>query len=182
MSETVKYKQLVAEERQLSIYDFIGEENNFLPEEKSQEVQPSETDPQVDEAQEDDLAIVDSILLRCGESPSSALDTRASNTLDKETYEAILEECEEAFQPTEDTDNVVTNSTLFSVGDVLTVKSPDEVYSMDTHPEDYYHLHEHQGKKVVITSRRKAYRGVFYGTSIEENGKVPFFYHRELKI
>ncbi|MCU5640241.1 hypothetical protein OCB39_25585 [Bacillus cereus] len=123
--------------KQLSIYD-------FLPEEKSQELPPSETVAQMDEAQESEKL------------PSSALDTKES---------------------TEDTD-----STLFSVGDVLTVKSPDEVYSMDTHPEDYYHLHEHQGKKVVITSRRKAYRGVFYGTSIEENGKVPFFYHRELKI
>lgn len=166
MSETVKYKQLGAKERQLSIYD-------FLPEEKSQEVQPSETDPQVDEAPK----LWEMIIAADNEFHESALDTRASNTLDKETYEAILEECEEAFQPTEDTD-----STLFSVGDVLTVKSPDEVYSMDTHPEDYYHLQEHQGKKVVITSIRKAYRGVFYGTSIEENGKVPFFYHRELKI
>lgn len=143
--------------KQLSIYD-------FLPEEKFQEVQPSESVPQVDEAQESE------------ELPSSALDTSKliseNLVFNPEGYAEKVTEL-----PTEDTD-----STLFSVGDVLTVKSPDEVYSMDTHPEDYYHLQEHQGKKVVITSIRKAYRGVFYGTSIEENGKVPFFYHRELKI
>lgn len=168
MSETVKYKQMSY--KQLSIYD-------FLPEGESQELPPSEMVAQVDEAQETVELYADGKLIATSTVPSSALDTRASNTLDIETYEAIVEECEEAFQPMEDTD-----STLFSVGDVLTVKSPDEVYSMDTHPEDYYHLQEHQGKKVVVTSRRKAYRGVFYGTSIEENGKVPFFYHRELKI
>ncbi|MGI8362738.1 hypothetical protein [Bacillus cereus] len=151
MSETVKYQQM-------SIYDFIEtcEGMDDLEHVKSQEVQPSETVPQVDEAQEEKRIPVMFRHEWKTESPSSALDTKES---------------------TEDTDK-----TLFSVGDVLTVKSPDEVYSMDTHPEDYYHLQEHQGKKVVITSRRKAYRGVFYGTSIEENGKVPFFYHRELKI
>lgn len=166
MSETVKYKQL-------SIYD-------FLPEEKSQEVQPSETVPQVDEAQEEDAWKFNAI-----NSPSSALDIKVhinkGDTYIGYTNLKVANEIKsidpEVIITTEDTD-----STLFSVGDVLTVKSPDEVYSMDTHPEDYYHLQEHQGKKVVITSRRKAYRGVFYGTSIEENGKVPFFYHRELKI
>lgn len=154
----------------MSIYD-------FLPEEKSQEVQPSESVPQVDEAQ-----VVLNSFDEDGDYkkyPSSALDTcpTCSYPMHFPSYRFCTNVNCEYLKPAEDTDK-----TLFSVGDVLTVKSPDEVYSMDTHPEDYYHLQEHQGKKVVITSRRKAYRGVFYGTSIEENGKVPFFYHRELKI
>ncbi|HDX9704376.1 TPA: hypothetical protein ROY17_002014 [Bacillus thuringiensis] len=176
MSETVKYKQMSY--KQLSIYD-------FLPEEKSQEVQPSETDPQVDEAQEEKRIPVMFRHEWKTESPSSDLDIKVhinkGDTYIGYTNLKVANEIKsidpEVIITTEDTD-----STLFSVGDVLTVKSPDEVYSMDTHPEDYYHLQEHQGKRVVITSRRKAYRGVFYGTSIEENGKVPFFYHRELKI
>ncbi|PFQ13503.1 hypothetical protein [Bacillus cereus] len=165
MSEPVKYKQM-------SIYD-------FLPEEKSQELPPSETVAQVDETQEEKRIPVMFRHEWKTESPSSALDTcpTCSYPMQFPSYRFCTNVNCEYLKPTEDTD-----STLFSVGDVLTVKSPDEVYSMDTHPEDYYHLQEHQGKKVVITSRRKAYRGVFYGTSIEENGKVPFFYHRELKI
>ncbi|WP_144575426.1 hypothetical protein [Bacillus cereus] len=165
--------------KQMSIYDFIDEATEVLSAyEKSQEVQPSETVPQVDEAQERfniecAKQLVNDLELKL---PSSALDTEKliseNLVFNPEGYAEKVTEL-----PTEDTD-----STLFSVGDVLTVKSPDEVYSMDTHLEDYYHLQEHQGKKVVITSVRKAYRGVFYGTSIEENGKVPFFYHRELKI
>ena len=130
----------------MSIYDFISEEDNFLPEEKSQEVQPSETVPQVDEAQVvlnsfDD----DGDYKKC---PSSDLDTRASNTLDIETYETIVEECEEAFQPTEDTD-----STLFSVGDKALVKNADDVYDLDHDDvEDYYGLKAHEGKTVIIES------------------------------
>ncbi|MBJ8023707.1 hypothetical protein [Bacillus cereus] len=141
MSETVKYKQM-------SIYDFISEEGNFLPEEKSQEVQPSETVPQVDEAQETVELYADGKLIATSTVPSSDLDTRASNTLDIETYETIVEECEEAFQPTEDTD-----STLFSVGDKALVKNADDVYDLDHDDvEDYYGLKAHEGKTVIIES------------------------------
>lgn len=132
-----RFEQLGAEERQLSIYD-------FLPEEKSQEVQPSETVPQVDEAPK----LWEMIIAADNEFHESDLDTRASNTLDKETYEAIVEECEEAFQSTGDTD-----STLFSVGDKALVKKADDVYDLDHDDvEDYYGLKAHEGKIVIIES------------------------------
>ncbi|MCU5455271.1 hypothetical protein OCA97_14835 [Bacillus cereus] len=133
MSETVKYKQMSY--KQLSIYD-------FLPEEKSQEVQPSETVPQVDEAQETVELYADGKLIATSTVPSSDLDTRAPNTLDIETYKAIVEECEEAFQPTEDTD-----STLFSVGDKARVRVPD---FEDSEAEDYYFLKALEGKHFKV--------------------------------
>ncbi|MEC3021475.1 hypothetical protein P9Z80_30280 [Bacillus cereus] len=169
MSETVKYKQM-------SIYDFIGEENNFLPEEKSQEVQPSETVPQVDEAPK----LWEMIIAADNEFHESALDTRASNTLDKETYEAILEECEEAFQSTEDTD-----STLFSVGDLITVRKASEVYPKGVSyegygvctPEDYYHLKEFETQQGLVTF----YDGKSYKCKMFKGNKLVGFYPNELK-
>ncbi|PFD41426.1 hypothetical protein [Bacillus cereus] len=167
MSETVKYKQL-------SIYD-------FLPEEKSQEVQPSESVPQVDEAQDDyDVMIAESICYRCGIVPSSDLDTEASNTLDIETYEAIVEECEEAFQPMEDTD-----STLFSVGDLITVRKAEDVYPRGVSyegygvctPEDYYHLKEFETQQGLVTF----YDGKSYKCKMFKGNKLVGFYPNELK-
>lgn len=73
---------------QMSIYD-------FLPDGEYQEVAPSETLPQVDEAQEDGSTLG---LVYRNYSPSSALDAKES---------------------TEDTD-----STLFSVGDTVKVINP----------------------------------------------------------
>lgn len=130
MSETVNYKQM-------SIYDFIGEENNFLPEEKSQEVQPSETAPQVDEAQETVELYADGKLIATSTVPSSALDTKI---------------------PTEDTDNVgsesSTDKTLFSVGDVLTVRQASNVYNADEQPEDFYFIKEYEGEQVKVLNIR----------------------------
>ena len=76
------------QDEQISIYD-------FLQEEKSQEVAPPETLPQVDEAQEDGSTLG---LVYMNYSPSSALDAKES---------------------TEDTDK-----TLFSVGDTVKVINP----------------------------------------------------------
>ncbi|MGR5980273.1 hypothetical protein ACT7DJ_28360 [Bacillus cereus] len=164
-----RFEQLGAEERQLSIYD-------FLPEEKSQEVQPSETDPQVDEAQEIVNLYADGKLIATSTVPSSALDTKASNTLDIETYEAIVEECEEAFQPTEDTDNVVTNSTLFSVGDVLTVKVPD---FEDSEPENYYFIKALEGKHFKVLDIDSLHI-TCEAVSVYDD-KIYKFYHHEVR-
>ncbi|AMR85235.1 hypothetical protein P4K49_30870 [Bacillus cereus] len=137
MSETVKYEQMSY--KQLSIYDFISEENNFLPEEKSQEVQPSETVPQVDEAQ---------VVLNSFDDdgdykkyPSSALDT--SKLISENLVfnpEGYAEKATEL--PTEDTE-----STLFSVGDVLTVRVPD---FEDSEPENYYFIKALEGKHFKV--------------------------------
>lgn len=117
----------------MSIYDFISEEDNFLPEEKSQEVQPSETAPQVDEAQERfniecAKQLVNDLELKL---PSSALDTEKliseNLVFNPEGYAEKVTEL-----PTEDTD-----STLFSVGDKARVRVPD---FEDSEAEDYYFL------------------------------------------
>ncbi|MCU5024496.1 hypothetical protein OB988_18685 [Bacillus cereus] len=164
--------------KQLSIYD-------FLPEEKSQEVQPSETDPQVDEAQDESIYyVLDSKGNTREFSPSSDLDTRTSNTLDKETYDAIVEECEEAFQPTEDTDNVgsesSTDSTLFSVGDTVKVKEAGEVYSYQH--EFYDYLKNFSGKEFVILNYRLTVTGKHLFRAIsKENGVENTFYLEELQ-
>ncbi|MDR5022708.1 hypothetical protein FOL75_12210 [Bacillus thuringiensis] len=116
MSETVKYQQM-------SIYDFIEtcEDMDDLEHVKSQEVQPSETVPQVDEAQEEKRIPVMFRHEWKTESPSSALDTEES---------------------TEDTDK-----TLFSVGDVLTVRVPD---FEDSEPENYYFIKALEGKHFKV--------------------------------
>lgn len=162
MSETVKYKQM-------SIYD-------FLPEEKSQEVQPSESVPQVDEAQEESIYyVLDSKGNTREFSPSSDLDTRASNTLDIETYETIVGECEEAFQSTEDTD-----STLFSVGDTVKVRQAGEVYSYQH--EFYDYLKNFSGKEFVILSYRLTVTGKHLFRAIsKDNGVENTFYLEELQ-
>jgi len=97
-----------AKYEQMSIYDFI---------EESQELPPSETVAQVDEAQDD-------WKLNAINQPSSALDAKES---------------------TEDTD-----MTLFSVGDVLTVRQASEVYLSNESPEDFYFLKEYEGEQVKI--------------------------------
>lgn len=110
---------------QLSIYD-------FLPKEKSQEVAPSETFPQADEAQADiygdmaqqSAADVDCMVLE--DIPSSALDAKES---------------------TEDTD-----STLFSVGDTVKVINPYHYGH-----EDWDYLEEWKDK--VGTILKKGFKG-----------------------
>ncbi|MGX5594653.1 hypothetical protein [Bacillus cereus] len=135
--------------KQMSIYDFIGEEDNFLPEEKSQEVQPSETDPQVDEAQEEKRI---PIMFRHEwktESPSSALDTR-------KTWEKIVDfEASLTKEPPEDTDNVVTNSTLFSVGECARVVNPYHYGH-----EDWDYLEDFKGKVVKLSELMRVSAGV----------------------
>lgn len=164
MSETLKYQQM-------SIYDFIGEEDNFLPEEKSQEVQPSETVPQVDEAQDESIYyVLDSKGNTREFSPSSDLDTRASNTLDIETYETIVEECEEAFQPTEGTD-----SALFSVGDTVVVKSPFDVTTPEEDPETWFYLDGLQKIPLEVVGHHK---GAIKCKA--PNGEVIILYRDEL--
>ncbi|MBK5492602.1 hypothetical protein [Bacillus sp. TH13] len=180
MSETVKYQQMSY--KQLSIYD-------FLPEEKSQEVQPSESVPQVDEAQDESIYyVLDSKGNTREFSPSSDLDTRASNTLDIETYETIVEECEEAFQSTEDTDKTLGSrqcETLFSVGDLITVRKAEDVYPKGVSyegygvctPEDYYHLKEFETQQGLVTF----YDGKSYKCKMFKSNKLVGFYPNELK-
>ncbi|AFQ14626.1 hypothetical protein P9133_32055 [Bacillus thuringiensis] len=151
---------------QMSIYDFIEDSEKTLRDyEKSQEVQPSETVPQVDEAQESEKL------------PSSDLDTRAPNTLDIETYKAIVEECEEAFQPTEDTD-----STLFSVGDVLTVRKADEVYSFEENPEDHSAVERFEGLKVEIVGHEgESFECNILNDRTISDQSIVLFYPKELQ-
>ncbi len=161
---------------QLSIYDFIGEENNFLPEEKSQEVAPSETLPQVDEAQE-----INPLYMRCtGEIPSSALVT-----FKPEMRELTPDELENGVGispkiPTEDTDK-----SLFSVGDLITVRKAEEVYLKGVSyegygvctPEDYYHLKEFETQQGIVTF----YDGKSYKCKMFKGNKLVGFYPNELK-
>ena len=106
------------QDEQISIYD-------FLPAGESQEVAPSETLPQVDEAQEYGSTLG---LVYRNYSPSSALDTKES---------------------TEDTDK-----TLFSVGDVLTVRKASDVYNANIDPEDFYFLKEYEEEQVKLLNIR----------------------------
>ena len=112
------------QDEQINIYD-------FLQEEKSQEVAPSETLPQVDEAQDvitPEMRDLISHELEHGVdlTPSSALDAK---------------------EPTEDTD-----STLFSVGDTVKVINP---YHYDH--EDWDYLEEWKDK--VGTILKKGFKG-----------------------
>ncbi|WDS60541.1 hypothetical protein BC6_00026 [Bacillus phage BC-6] len=119
---------------QMSIYDFL--QNG-----ESQEVQPSETVPQVDEAQEVNA-------------PSSDLD---------------------ASIPTEDTDNVVTNSTLFSVGDTVKVRSPFDVTTPEEDPETWFYMDKFQKVPLEIVGHE--------GKALEckaPNGETILFYRDEL--
>lgn len=117
---------------QMSIYD-------FLQDGESQEVAPSETLPQVDEAQETVEFYADGKLVAKQTVPSSALDVVSDLN--------IKAEPKEVFEiSTEDTDK-----TLFSVGDKALVRNACEVYNADEDIEDYYSLLDHQGKVVVIS-------------------------------
>ncbi|MBR9655781.1 hypothetical protein [Bacillus cereus] len=137
---------------QMSIYD-------FLQDGESQEVAPSETPPQVDEAQEDDLAIVDSVLLRCGESPSSALDV--NNTVEV-TDKALI-----SAEP------------KFEVNQIVTVVNP-----YDEGLEDYDYMKPLSGKEVRVIEIRSTdrtntrYYVCEYLDGLLSNG---FFYEHELK-
>lgn len=164
MSETVKYKQMSY--KQLSIYD-------FLPEEKSQEVQPSESVPQVDEAQEEKRIPVMFRHEWKTESPSSALDTR-------KTWEKIVDfEASLTKESTEDTD-----STLFSVGETVKVINPYDVSS-----EDYSYMETVSGQPRVITSDiyitqggKKHYNTVLQGEKWLPSNEVPFYVEELQKI
>lgn len=122
------------QDEQISIYDFLNGE--------SQEVAPSETLPQVDEAQTVEL-YADGVLI-CKETiSSSALGTITFEHSGK-TYVTS--------KPTEDTDNVVTNSTLFSVGDTVKVRQANDVYDKYSSTEDYYFMKEYEGMSVTLES------------------------------
>lgn len=98
---------------------------------ESQEFPPSETVPQVDETQDSH------------ELPSSALDTRKN-------WEIVQDSLNEFFEkPTEDTD-----LSLFSVGDVLTVRQASDVYNADKQPEDFYYIEDYEGEQVKLLNIR----------------------------
>ncbi|PFA41987.1 hypothetical protein [Bacillus thuringiensis] len=149
---------------QLSIYD-------FLPEEKSQEVQPSETDPQVDEAQEEKRIPVMFRHKWKTESPSSDLDTR-------KTWEKIVDfEASLTKESTEDTD-----STLFSVGDVLTVRKADEVYSFEENPEDHSAVERFEGLKVEIVGHEgESFECNILNDRTISDQSIVLFYPKELQ-
>lgn len=140
MSETVKYKQM-------SIYD-------FLPEGEYQELPPSETVAQVDEAQE-------------SSDPSSALDTR--KTWEKIVdFEKSLTENNLVFNPEGYSEKVVeldcnpeltedTDLSLFSVGDTIKVVHPESLYNEDEDPESYHYLKELYGEDLTVENLGKAY-------------------------
>jgi len=144
---------------QLSIYDFL-QDGEFLDSRqcKSQEVTPSETLPQVDEAQEvtkgsvvekDTKMMLDSIMLPI-KTPSSDLDTQI---------------------PTEDTD-----LPLFSVGDVLTVRQASEVYSYQN--ENYDWIKTYEGKSAKVLS----FDGKSYECEVVDTIKLILrFYPNELE-
>ncbi|HDR7275065.1 TPA: hypothetical protein QCX06_002119 [Bacillus paranthracis] len=120
-------------QEQMSIYD-------FLQDGESQEVAPSETHPQVEEAQEDwDRGHSQPI-------PSSALDASKliseNLVFNPEGYANKVTEL-----PTEDTD-----SALFSVGDKFKVVSASSLYDTDIDPESYYYLLDYQGKTLEVKS------------------------------
>lgn len=150
------------ENPQLSIYD-------FLPKEKSQEVAPSETHPQVDEAQVDIYGAMAQQLaedVECmvlGDIPSSALDTEKliseNLVFNPEGYAEKV-----VGLPTEDTD-----STLFSVGDTVKVINP---YHYDY--EDWDYLEEWKDK--VGTILKKGFKGYVVFIDDIEN----YFYPLEL--
>lgn len=151
MNKVVTYEQM-------SIYDFI--------EEKSQEVQPSETVPQVDEAQ-DDLAKMREEIISFAKSPRSALDTFKS-PLCPVCYGYEWRCDHEVYKPTEDTD-----LTLFSVGEHVTIIGG---YTEDD--EDYDYLEAYVGKTCWVVSvkehhSRKQVVTVRLGDS---NLEVPFYW------
>ncbi|WKV24062.1 hypothetical protein PSYJYH_000027 [Bacillus phage PSYJ-YH] len=158
--------------KQLSIYDFL-EEDNFLQDGESQEVAPSETLPQVDEAQE-------------VKAPSSALDTEKliseNLVFNPEGYaEKVVE------LPTEDTDKTCDGchgKPLFSVGDTVKIINP---YSEDD--EDYAYIQTVEGSHRVITSGvhitiggKKYFNTVDHGNLSVPSDELPFYIQELQKI
>lgn len=125
---------------------------------ESQEFPPSETVPQVDETQDSH------------ELPSSALDTRKN-------WEIVQDSLNEFFEkPTEDTD-----LTLFSVGDILTVKDASDVYSYSH--EFYDYLKGFKGEKVMVlgVKRLKCNNNVSVKVEVIRTQKEISFYDFELQ-
>jgi len=144
---------------QLSIYDFLQDGEVLDSRQfKYQEVPPSETLPQVDEAQEvikgsvvekDTKMMLDSIMLHV-KTPSSDLDTQI---------------------PTEGTD-----LPLFSVGDVLTVRQASDVYSYQN--ENYDWIKTYEGKSAKVLS----FDGKSYECEVVDTIKLILrFYPNELE-
>ncbi|MBG9828511.1 hypothetical protein [Bacillus wiedmannii] len=137
---------------QMSIYD-------FLQDGESQEVAPSETLPQVDEAQAVNYYVTDKDGNNVDIYPSSALDVK--NTV-KATDKAL-----------------VSADPKFEVNQIVTVVNP-----YDDEHEDYDYMKPLEGKEVRVIEIRSAYRTntryyvVEYLDGLLLNG---FFYEHELK-
>ncbi|AXF39871.1 hypothetical protein BMBphi_gp023 [Bacillus phage vB_BthS_BMBphi] len=144
------YPEMYEKYKQLSIYDFLNGE--------SQEDKPSETVPQVDEAQE--ITLVNGSTFGCS-IPSSALDTdkliNENLVFNPDGYAEKVVEIDCNPIPIEDTDKTCDDchgKTLFSVGNVLTVRQASDVYSADENPEDFYYLKNYEGEQVKVLNIR----------------------------
>ncbi|HFK1452847.1 TPA: hypothetical protein ACGXMV_004153 [Bacillus pacificus] len=178
------YNGTPLEAKQMSIYDFLAEplakqvEKSILQDGESQEVQPSETVPQVDEAQEIITIFPDSPYEEEVIIPSSALDAKKQNTLSKESYDAILIECDNAFDTVEVTDKaLISAEPKFEVNQVVTVLNPYSEIHEDFHILEQY---KSQERRVVGIS---FYKGkTIYETVLPHTQDSPhYFYEHELK-
>lgn len=156
--------------------------DNSLPKEKSQEVAPSETLPQVDEAQEyiipaypqtvdmaldmfnydDEKFMAD--LIASKNIPSSALDTSK--------------------KPTEDTDktsDLRQEKTLFSVGDIVKVRNAKDIYDINYFEEDFAHVDAHSGMEGEIENITIEKSGTVLHVRLGIYGGLQTFYSNELQ-
>lgn len=167
------YLKSNAKYQQMSIYDFIEESQEVeYTQADRRQCLPSETQPQVDEAQDDKAGVyMISDLV-----PSSALDT--DNLISENLVfnpDGYAEKVVEL--PTEDTDKTCDDchsKPLFSVGDTVKVVNP---YTEDDDPEDYHTLKELEGKEVYILEvNGKSIKG-----DIISDDLVTYFYSKELQ-
>lgn len=177
----------------MSIYDFIlnGESQEVVNLLDEMKVMTSESQPQVDEAQEvikgrvvekDMQVMINSIMLPV-ETPSSDLDTykliRDNLVFNPDGYAEKVVELDCNPIPTEDTD-----LTLFSVGDTVKV-----VNIYDKTHEDYEYMETVKERYRVITSEvyitkgnKKHYNTVSHGESWLPSNEVPFYIEELQKI
>ncbi|PHB23087.1 hypothetical protein COE80_19435 [Bacillus pseudomycoides] len=143
---------------QMSIYDFL---------EESQEVPPSETVPQVDEAPS-------VVLMLPKVSPSSALDTKESS------------EATDMPLVSEDGHYLTFEFPKFKTNQIVTVSIPEElIFDLGRCPQDvenFYYLQDWKEKQVrVLSSKSHSRRGFTYEVECVRTGKSGHFYEDELK-
>lgn len=154
------YNGTPLEAKQMSIYDFLEDNCWNDCEIKSQEVAPSETLPQVDEAQAVNYYVTDKDGNNVDIYPSSALDVNITVEVAEKT-------------PT-------LADSKFEVNQIVTTVNPYEEGD-----EDFHHLKEVDGIEVRIVEVKflPLDRGYYY--EVETIGgltpKLKYFYEHELK-